>query len=345
MRARTAHRPTNGQFPFSDEVGIPRPRLKQKCPHRRQKRAHAFNASHESLPWHRMTPSEIIICLVIGAFAGVLGGLAGIGGSMIMLPALAVFIADPDPGTAHHMFMAAAMVVNVVVSFPAALRHRKAGAIHYRALRVILPAMAIAIVVGVLISNIFDGLILRKILAGFIAAYALMTIYRFFRKSKEPELDAKGVHPIRLTVIGLATGIVAGLLGIGGGVLMVPMLQVFCKMPIKNAIATSSAVMVLTAIIGASIKLGTLGPEHGRSVVDALIIAAALSPTAFIGGRLGAALTHKLPLQVVRLIVSIALLIVAARMAVDAFAKRQDAAGSTPMEAPEPQEDIPQSQG
>ncbi|OAB61713.1 hypothetical protein AY599_05050 [Leptolyngbya valderiana BDU 20041] len=282
-----------------------------------------------------MTLTEILICLVIGAFAGVLGGLAGIGGSMIMLPALALFVADPDPDSAHHLFMASAMVVNAVVSFPAALRHRKAGAIHYGALRVILPAMAISIVVGVLISNQIEGLTLRKILAGFIAAYALMTIYRFFKKSEEPELDAKGVHPIRLTSIGVATGLVAGLLGIGGGVLMVPMLQVFCKMPIKNAIATSSAVMVLTAIVGASLKLATLGPEHGRSVVDALIIAAAISPTAFFGARLGATLTHKLPLQAVRLVVSLALLVVAARMAADAWSKRQEGLPDKPVDAPQ----------
>lgn len=281
-----------------------------------------------------MTPTEVVICLVIGAFAGVLGGLAGIGGSMIMLPALAVFVADPDPDTAHHMFMAAAMVVNVVVSFPAALRHRKAGAINYGALRVILPAMALSIVAGVLVSNQIQGLTLRKILAGFIAAYALMTIARYFRKTPEPDLPDKKVHPVRLTVIGVATGLVAGLLGIGGGVLMVPMLQIFCKMPIRNAIATSSAVMVLTAVVGASLKLATLGPEHGRSVVDALIIAAALSPTAFIGGRLGATLTHKLPLQAVRLVVSLALLVVAARMAVDAWNKRQAGADDKPVEAP-----------
>lgn len=281
-----------------------------------------------------MTPTEIVICLVIGAFAGVLGGLAGIGGSMIMLPALALFVADPDPDSAHHLFMASAMVVNAVVSFPAALRHQKAKAIHYGALRVILPAMAISIVAGVLISNLIEGLTLRKILAGFIAAYALMTIYRFFKKSDEPELDAKGVHALRLTVIGVATGLVAGLLGIGGGVLMVPMLQVFCKMPIKNAIATSSAVMVLTAIVGASLKLATLGPEHGRSVIDALIIAAAISPTAFFGARLGATLTHKLPLQAVRLVVSLALLVVAARMAADAWSKRQAGEEDQPGDAP-----------
>ncbi len=281
-----------------------------------------------------MNLTEVAICLVIGALAGVLGGLAGIGGSMIMLPALAVFVYDPDPGTAHHMFMAAAMVVNIVVSFPAALRHRKAKAINYGALRVILPAMAISIVVGVLVSNEFDGLILRKILAGFIAAYALMTIARYFRKTPEPEQQGQDIHVVRLSAIGLATGMVAGLLGIGGGVLMVPMLQVFCKMPIRNAIATSSAVMVLTAVVGASLKLATLGPEHGRSVIDALIIAAALSPTAFIGGRLGAALTHRLPLQTVRLVVSIALLIVAARMAADAWSKRQEAHQDKPIEAP-----------
>jgi uncharacterized membrane protein YfcA len=289
-----------------------------------------------------MSLTEVAICLVIGALAGVLGGLAGIGGSMIMLPALAVFVGDPDPNSAHHMFMAAAMVVNVVVSFPAAMRHRAAGAINYGALRVILPAMAISIVVGVLVSNEIQGLTLRKILAGFIAAYALMTIVRYFRKTPEPDLPDKKVHPVRLSVIGIATGLVAGLLGIGGGVLMVPMLQIFCKMPIRNAIATSSAVMVLTAVVGASLKLATLGPEHGRSVVDALIIAAALSPTAFIGGRVGATLTHRLPLQAVRLVVSIALLVVAARMAVDAWNKRQAASQEKPIDAPQALQSEPQ---
>lgn len=276
-----------------------------------------------------MTLTEVAICLVIGGLAGVLGGLAGIGGSLIMLPALAVFIHDDNPGTAHHMFMASAMVVNVVVSLPAALKHRQAGAIHFGALRVILPVMALSIVVGVLVSNTFDGLLLRKILAGFIGLYALMTIARYFRKSAEPELDAKRLHKARLVGIGTFTGLIAGLLGIGGGVVMVPMLQVFCRMPIRSAIATSSAVMVMTAVVGASLKLATL-PTHDRSVVHALIIAAALAPTAFFGGRLGATLTHKLPLQAVRLVVSLALMVVAARMAVDSYAKRKQAIQEPP---------------
>lgn len=280
-----------------------------------------------------MTLTEVAISLVIGGLAGVLGGLAGIGGSMIMLPALAVFVHDDNPGTAHHMFMAAAMVVNVVVSLPAALRHRQAGAIHLGALRAILPAMALSIVVGVLVSNTFDGLILRKILAGFIGLYALMTIARYFRKSPEPALDLGRLHKARLIGIGTVTGLIAGLLGIGGGVVMVPMLQVFCKMPIRNAIATSSAVMVMTAVVGASLKMATLH-THDRGVLDALIIAAALAPTAFLGGRLGATLTHKLPLQAVRLVVSLALLVVAAKMAADAYSKRRQVPQEPPAIAP-----------
>ncbi|MEO1009340.1 MAG: sulfite exporter TauE/SafE family protein [Planctomycetota bacterium] len=280
-----------------------------------------------------MTLTEVLICLVIGAAAGVLGGLAGIGGSLIMLPALALLLDDAEPGTAQHLFMAAAMVVNVAVSFPAALRHHRARAIRREALVVILPAMAVAIVVGVLASNWIDGLTLRKLLAAFIAGYAIMTFVRYFRRAPEPARENEKLTPPRLIGIGGGTGVVAGLLGIGGGVLMVPLLQLLCRLPIRNAIATSSAVMVLTAIIGASLKLATLG-SHGRSFVDALVIAAALAPTAFFGARLGAALTHRLPLQVVRLVVAGALFLVAVRMAGDALAKRNQDVPPPPSDAP-----------
>jgi len=295
-----------------------------------------------AVPFARMTGPEIMTCLVIGAVAGVLGGLAGIGGSMVMLPGLALLLTDPDPGSAQHLYMAAAMVVNVAVALPAAWRHHRAGAVRVDALRVMAPAMALAIVAGVLLSNVIDGLVLRKLLAAFIAAYAIRTIVRYLRHSDEPADRAERLTKPRLVGIGSATGVAAGLLGIGGGTVMVPLLGVLCRLPIRNAIATSSAVMVLTATVGAALKLATLGPEHGRSAMDALVLAGALAPTAFVGARLGATLTHRLPLQVVRLTVAGALLVVAVRMAVDSFHKLADdsappapAIPATPETAPE----------
>lgn len=259
--------------------------------------------------------SDVLIAGVIGLAAGLLGGLAGVGGSMVMIPGLALALRDPDPADAHHVYMAAAMTVNVIVAFPAALRHHKAGAVRFDLVRIILPAMVVTIIAGVLISNRIHGEQLQKLLAAFIAAYALFTIFRIARKHPEPALDRERTNPARLGVVGGLTGLVAGLLGLGGGVLMVPMLQVACRLPIRNVIAVSSAVMAVTAVVGASLKLATLSPEHGRSAVEALGLAAAMAPTAFAGGWLGASLTHRLPLGAVRLAVAILLLIGAAKLA------------------------------
>jgi uncharacterized membrane protein YfcA len=89
------------------------------------------------------------------------------------------------------------------------------------------------------------------------------------------------------------------MLGIGGGIIGIPIMQASCRLPLRQCIGASSAVMTLTALVGASIKIGTI-PSHGFPISDALLLAALLAPTAVIGGRLGAGLTHKLPLPVVQ---------------------------------------------
>lgn len=258
---------------------------------------------------------DVVTAGLIGLAAGLLGGLAGVGGSMVMIPGLALALRDDDPASAHHVYMAAAMTVNVIVSLPAAVRHHKARAVRFDLARVILPSMAVMIGVGVLISNRIHGEQLQKALAAFIAVYALYTMFRVVRKEPEPPPDRERTGVGRLVVIGGLTGLVAGLLGLGGGVLLVPLSLFVCRLPIRNAIAVSSAVMALSAVVGASLKMATLGPEHGRSAGEALLLAAAMAPTAFAGGYLGASLTHRLPLGAVRLAVSVLLLVVAARLA------------------------------
>ncbi len=260
-----------------------------------------------------MTPEEIAIAALIGLAAGLLGGLAGIGGSLIMIPGLGVLFGYPSDG-AQHIYMASAMCVNVAVAFPAARRHHKAGAVRFDLVKILLPSMAIFIIIGVLTSNQDSGAFLRQLLAAFIALYCILNIIRVFKgKPKTPELQPKP-SCLRLIGIGAATGFIAGLLGIGGGILVVPMLQIFCRVPLRNAIGTSSAVMVLTALVGSILKVSTLH-TRGLDPRDALLLAAVMAPLAIIGAPIGASLTHRLPLNAVRITISVMLLAAAARLA------------------------------
>lgn len=107
------------------------------------------------------------------------------------------------------------------------------------------------------------------------------------------------VTPARIIIPGTVMGLAAGLLGIGGGVIGIPILRRAAHLPLRQCIGASSAVMCMTAVVGAGLKTGTLS-EHGYAPRQAVILAALLAPTAVIGGLLGAGLTQRLPLQAIR---------------------------------------------
>jgi len=256
---------------------------------------------------------QIVVILCIGLTAGVLGGMLGIGGSIIMIPALAILFHSADPES-QHLYQASAMAVNVAVLLPAALRHRKAGVIRRDLFVVLLPAAAVAIVLGVMVSNQVSGQMLRRLFAIFLAYAAFSDLLSMFRKAPEHAPDLARVTPLRSATIGGVMGGAAGVLGIGGGVVGIPLMRVLCRLPLRQCIGASSAVMCMTAVVGASLKIGTL-EQHGYAPIDAVKLAALLVPTAIVGGRLGAGLTHKLPLDVIRVALIVLLLLASWRMA------------------------------
>ena len=105
---------------------------------------------------------------------------------------------------------------------------------------------------------------------------------------------------------GIVTGFAAGLLGIGGGIIAVPLLQRLCHLPLRRAIACSAALMCITAAVGAvrkNLALAGLVTADGLHLdpQESLLIAACLAPTAIVGGLIGAGLTHSMPLRWLRL--------------------------------------------
>ena len=262
-------------------------------------------------------PLDLVAAAVIGLAAGLIGGLAGIGGSVIMLPGMAWAFGYPEGDhSRHHLYMAAAMVVNVIVSVPAALRHHRERAIQFPVLKRLLPPMLIGVVSGVLVSNMIDGRWLKIMLAGFIVVYCLNNLVRIVRRHDESHEEAltPRTNPAVILGIGTFVGFTAGLLGLGGGVLLVPLLQMAARLRLRHAIATSSAVLGVSALIGAALKVGTLH-VHGLTMTDALLLSLAMAPTAAIGARLGAPMTHKLPIIWVRIVITALLLVAAGRMA------------------------------
>ena len=280
---------------------------------------------------------------VLGLIAGTLGGLLGVGGSVVMIPGLVLLLGRAH-GVEQHLYQAAAMVANVAVAVPAALRHRRAGALLPGVVKWMLPAAAVCVVLGVWLSNLpvfagrSGGVWLGRVLAVFLVYVIVVNVLKLLRRPRvgvsgvdtpaasgrakpDDDEDAEGmrVSPPRSALVGVIMGTTAGLLGIGGGAVATPLQQTLMNLPLRRCIANSSAVIACSAAIGAVYKNVSLGQHAvGGLPLDwraGLTLGLLLAPTAWIGGRLGAGLTHRLPLRTVR-IAFITLMIVAAwRMA------------------------------
>ncbi len=246
------------------------------------------------------TLHQTVLLAVIGLAAGSLGGLLGIGGSVIMIPGMTLVLkAD------QHLAQAAAMIVGIFISIPAAFRHHLAKAVRFDAMLRILPVAIVAILVGVELSNLMPGEDLKKLFGVFLIYVVATTAWRTVQRRAEPTAEHERLSWPRCAIVGAITGLAAGMLGIGGGIIFVPLTQRICRLPLRQVIATSSALMSITAIFGAVLKNITL-VQHTNAqgqtldVKASLIYAALLVPTAIVGSYLGAGLTHKLPITWVR---------------------------------------------
>ncbi len=285
------------------------------------------------------TTLQILQIAGLGLVAGTLGGMLGVGGSVVMIPGL-VWVLGRPLGVEQHIYQASAMIANVAVSLPAALRHRRAGAMVPGVLKWMLPAALVCVVLGVWLSNlpIFagaqGGVWLGRVLAVFLVYVVYLNVRKLWvggggggggggstdasRAADSAEDQSPTIDPRRAARGGLTVGTImgttAGLMGVGGGALAVPLQQTLLNLPLRRCIANSSAVICVSAAIGALYKDATLADRVGPGVAAAieaagqppitwqtgLAIGLLLAPTAWAGGRIGASLTHVLPLRVIR---------------------------------------------
>ncbi|MBI3946760.1 MAG: sulfite exporter TauE/SafE family protein [Armatimonadetes bacterium] len=116
-----------------------------------------------------------------------------------------------------------------------------------------------------------------------------------------------------MVVIGLAAGVLSVLLGVGGGVIMVPALVFFGKMPMKAATLTSLAVIVPTAIVGLYNRLS----NSGGGKIDWLM-AGTVAVGAVIGAWLGSKMVSSAPDRLLKQVFAFLLVFTAVRMLISA---------------------------
>src|SRR5262245_45589690 len=134
--------------------------------------------------------TQFLWLAAIGLVAGWVGGLMGVGGSLVMIPGLTLLLGSER----QHLYQAAAMIVNVAVVGPAALKHLRAGVTLPAILTWTMPAATLAAVIGVAASNlgVFEGRgqgYLQYLFGAFLVYAAAYNLARLRRRDTLPDID------------------------------------------------------------------------------------------------------------------------------------------------------------
>ena len=196
---------------------------------------------------------EIIIFLIAGAVAGTLSGLFGLGGGVIIVPALA-FCFDLMHSFSGNMMQVAqgtSLAIMVVTTFSSTASHFRRGNILLTLLYRFLPGIIVGVFLGAALAHFVRSSWLRIVFGYFLLVASFLMFYTVYVAGKR-SASAAGVMPsiASTSLASLFIGFCSGLLGIGAGSLANPFLSRY-HFPMKNIAAVSSVFSFPIAIIGA----------------------------------------------------------------------------------------------
>jgi uncharacterized membrane protein YfcA len=224
-----------------------------------------------------VTVADAIIAIAIGVGAGVLSGIFGVGGGIVMTPAIDAFL----PVTPIQA-IATPLPVIFPTSITGAYTYAKAGQVDRRAARLMAPTGLVGSVLGAFATQWIDPTLLLLATAGLLGWQSIGIIRARSPLGADREAIERTTAREVYAAIGFAAGVVSGLLGIGGGLVMVPLLAGWCGMPLKRALGTS-LLTIWALVIPGTIVHAFLGNIDWW-------VALFLSIGAVPGARLGATL-------------------------------------------------------
>ncbi|MFC4777966.1 sulfite exporter TauE/SafE family protein [Paenibacillus sp. GCM10023252] len=263
---------------------------------------------------------EWVLLVVLGCVAAIFGSIVGLGGGIIIVPALLLLgpalIGEPID---HATAVGTSLAVLIVTALASTLTYTKRGIVDYRSGWLFAMTSGPAAIAGSALTGQLQGAAFQLSFGVFMLLMAALLIARDYMKPAVKEwpvkrelTDASGVtHRYSYAMmpalaIGLGVGLISGLFGIGGGSLFVPLMVLLFRFPPHVATATSMFVILISAILGSGMHLA-LGE------ID-LWLVLALVPGAWIGGKLGASIASRMSGKGLLWLLRVTLLVLAGRL-------------------------------
>ena len=196
----------------------------------------------------------IILYFILGAFAGTMSGLLGIGGGVVIVPGLAYLFSLQHFSSNLTMHMAAGTSLAVIAmgTLRGLYAHRRYKVKFFVIYRRLVPGIVVGVILGVWLAHWLNGDVLRIIFGAFLILIALRML--LMRKvSVHRQLPGK----VGMVSMGFLIGGKSGLLGIGGGAITTPFL-IYCNVSMREAVMVAIAVSLTVSTLGA-VMVGIAG--------------------------------------------------------------------------------------
>jgi len=235
--------------------------------------------------------------LTLGALAGLLSGLFGIGGGLILVPLLAWSFTQQGMNTEILMIMAIATSLStIIVTALSSIRaHHKRSAIDWTWVTSFAPGLLVGSIIGTTIAENLPANTLRLIFAVFLFC---VTAQMFFSKSQNNQQIQ--ISLLIRSSVATVIGALSAILGIGGGTLTVPFLSQ-CGLQMKNAVAISAACGLPIAVFSSAsyVLLGWNNPLLPEATLGYIYLPAffGIICSSLLFAPVGVMLAHRLPTE------------------------------------------------
>jgi uncharacterized membrane protein YfcA len=252
--------------------------------------------------------------LLLGSFAGLVAGLLGVGGGLIIVPALVwIFMQQGINGEVIvHLAVGTSLATIIFTSISSVRAHHRHAAVQWHIFRVITPGIIIGALLGAWIARFMSS----DLLAAFFGVFEIFVAVQMgfaIRPKASRRLPANWL----VSTVGTIIGAISAIVGIGGGTMTVPYL-VWCNVAMRQAVATSAAVGLPIAIAGAAgfawtgwQQASVPGSAFGFIMPEAFV---GIVITSVLFAPLGAKLAHVIPPVLLKRIFAVFLLMLGTRM-------------------------------
>jgi len=251
---------------------------------------------------------------LLGVVAGLVAGLLGVGGGLIIVPALVLLLGLQGIEPVHivHIAVGTSLATIIITSVSSSWAHHRHGAVQWPVFARLSPGIVIGALIGAIIADYMSATILRRVFGVFELLVALQMI-----TGARPDAHRAVPGAAGLFGAGGIIGSISSVVGIGGGTITVPFL-VWCNVSMREAVATSAACGLPIAIAGATgfvitgwnetgLPDGASGYIYWPAFIGIVFMSSLFAP-------LGARLAHRLRVASLKKIFALLLCVLGIRM-------------------------------